>query len=106
MAVRVETDPSAASADKGSTTLKVNWGSDQLSSEPFLSWHGVQRKSVWPIDRDRIADLGLPILVGPDHCLDCSKERFHLERDRIEFDTENGLPLTDPPDLAQAVRWS
>jgi hypothetical protein len=41
------------------------------------------------------ADLALPIPLGPVHCPYCRQEHFYLERDRIEFDTENGLPLID-----------
>jgi CheY-like chemotaxis protein len=30
------------------------------------------------------------------HCHYCAKSVFHLENDGIEFDPNNGLPLSDP----------
>jgi hypothetical protein len=58
--------------------------------------HGVQCKVCGQSVSTGIAGLSLPIPVGPVHCPYCRQERFYLEHDRIEFDTENGLPLTDP----------
>jgi hypothetical protein len=40
--------------------------------------------------------VALPIPLGPVHCPYCRHEDLYLEQDRIEFDTENGLPLIDP----------
>jgi hypothetical protein len=42
-----------------------------------------------------MADLGLPIRLGPVHCPYCRQEDLYLEQDRIEFDAENGLLLID-----------
>jgi hypothetical protein len=58
--------------------------------------HGVQCKACGQSISTRVADLGLPIPVGPVHCTYCPQERYYLEHDRIEFDTDNGLPSTDP----------
>jgi hypothetical protein len=67
------------------------------SETSFMTrFHGVQCKVCGQSIATGIADLGLPIPVGPVHCPYCRQERFYLELDRIEFDTDNGLPLTDP----------
>jgi DNA-directed RNA polymerase subunit RPC12/RpoP len=58
--------------------------------------HGVQCKVCGQSISTGIAELSLPIPVGPVHCPYCGQERFYLEHDRIEFDTQNGLPLIDP----------
>jgi DNA-directed RNA polymerase subunit RPC12/RpoP len=58
--------------------------------------HGVQCKVCGQSISTGIADLALPIPVGPVHCPYCREERFYLEQDRIEFDTDNGLALTEP----------
>jgi hypothetical protein len=58
--------------------------------------HGVQCKACGQSISTGIAGLGLPIPLGPVHCPYCRQQRFYLEQDRIEFDTENVLPLTDP----------
>jgi DNA-directed RNA polymerase subunit RPC12/RpoP len=58
--------------------------------------HGVQCKVCGQSISTGIAELSLPIPVGPVHCPYCRQERFYLEQDRIEFDTENGLPFIDP----------
>jgi hypothetical protein len=39
------------------------------------------------------------------NCPYCRQEHLYLEQDRIEFDTENGLPLINRADFAQAVGW-
>jgi hypothetical protein len=59
-------------------------------------YHGVQCKRCGQSISTGTADLSLPIPLGPVHCPYCRQEHFYLEQDRIEFDTENGLPLVDP----------
>jgi hypothetical protein len=59
--------------------------------------HGVQCKVCGQSISTGIADPSLPIPVGPVHCPYCRQEDLYLELERIEFDTENGLPLIDPP---------
>jgi transcription elongation factor Elf1 len=58
--------------------------------------HGVQCEVCGQSISTGIADLGLPIQVGSVHCPYCPEERFYVAQDRIEFDTDNGLPATDP----------
>jgi hypothetical protein len=63
----------------------------------FMTRHqGVQCKACGQSISTGTADLALPIRLGPVHCPYCRQEHFYLELDRIEFDTENGLPLIDP----------
>jgi predicted nucleic acid-binding Zn-ribbon protein len=57
---------------------------------------GVQCKACGQSISTGIAGSGLSNPAGIVHCPYCRQERFYLEQDRIEFDTENGLPLTDP----------
>jgi hypothetical protein len=57
--------------------------------------HGVQCKVCGQSISTGTAGLGLPIPPGPVHCPYCRQEHFYLELDRIEFDTENGLPLIE-----------
>jgi hypothetical protein len=57
--------------------------------------HGVQCKACGQSISTGMADLGLPIPVGPVHCPYCRQEDLYFEHDRIEFDTDNGLPLID-----------
>jgi DNA-directed RNA polymerase subunit RPC12/RpoP len=59
-------------------------------------YHGVRCESCGQSLSTGTADLSLPIPLVPVHCPYCRQERFYLEQDRIEFDTDNGLPLTDP----------
>jgi hypothetical protein len=56
--------------------------------------HGVQCKACGQSISTGIAERSLP--VGRVHCPYRRQERFYLEHDRIEFDTQNGLPLIDP----------
>jgi hypothetical protein len=58
--------------------------------------HGVQCKACGQSISTGTADPSLPIPSGPVHCPYCRQEHFYLEQDRIEFDTENGLPFIDP----------
>jgi hypothetical protein len=58
---------------------------------------GVQCKACGQSISTGIADPSLPIPSGPVHGPYCRQEDPFLEQDRIEFDTENGLPLNDPP---------
>jgi DNA-directed RNA polymerase subunit RPC12/RpoP len=59
--------------------------------------HGVQCKECGQSISIGIADPGLPIIpLGPVHCPYCRQEWVYLEQDRIEFDTDNGLPLVGP----------
>jgi hypothetical protein len=61
------------------------------------SWAAAcESKACGQSDLTGIADPNLPIPSGPVHCPYCRQEDFYLEQDRIEFDTENGLPLIDP----------
>jgi hypothetical protein len=57
--------------------------------------HGVQCKACVQSISTGTADRSLPIPLAPVHCPYCRQEHFYLEQDRIEFDTDNGLPLTD-----------
>jgi hypothetical protein len=54
-------------------------------------YHGVQCKAFGQSISTGIADLSLPIPLGPVHCPYCRQARFYLEQERIEFDPEDGF---------------
>jgi hypothetical protein len=69
----------------------------QGSETSIMARHqGVQCKLCGQSISTGSADLALPIPLGPVHCPYCRQENLYLEQDRIEFDTENGLPVIDP----------
>jgi hypothetical protein len=100
-AVRKGVQAFLTSKQKGSGYRSDTFGAkEQLrSSETSIMARqvGVQCKACGQSISTGIADPSLPIPSGPVHCPYCRQEHFYLERDRIEFDTENGLPLIDPP---------
>jgi hypothetical protein len=89
--------------DPSRPSLKVGF---EVSNILITRHHGVQCKASGQSIAAGIADLSLPIPLAAVHCPYCRQERFYFEQDRIDFDTENGLPLKDRSDLVQCVGWT